>query len=299
MAFKVRPRVKVATTTTGTGSYALGAALDGFQSFGALDNGDTTFYYIEGAPGSGLTAWEVGIGTYSTSGPTLARTTVLASSTGSAIDWGAGTKHIGIGEPGIRSLWNLAAGLVKGDGAGQLAAVTLSAFIEGLLDDADAAAARATLGLGTAATANTGTGDGNVPALASGGLDLAEKELLRVLLKDIAEKTQVINHSSSGALSINYENGPCVIVNQSANITSMSVTGLPPAGAVAILLEFRKDNSGTARTVVWISGFTTPGGAAVTKTQTANAVDRYLLSAQDASSPAWRVDTLGMGYKVP
>ncbi len=91
MALVVADRVQETTSTTGTSDYVLLGAAVGYQSFGAvLANADTTYYAI-----TNDTDWEVGIGTYSTTGPTLARTTILASSnSGSAVNWGAGVKNI-------------------------------------------------------------------------------------------------------------------------------------------------------------------------------------------------------------
>jgi hypothetical protein len=77
MALVVYDRVQETTATTGTGTITLGGAVAGFQSFAVVGNGNTTFYCI--LNGSN---WEVGIGTYSTAGPTLARTTVLSNSLG-------------------------------------------------------------------------------------------------------------------------------------------------------------------------------------------------------------------------
>ena len=77
MALVVYDRVQETTTTAGTGSVTLLGAVAGFQTFAVVGNGNTTFYTI--TDGS---SWEVGIGTYSTTGPTLARTTVLSNSNG-------------------------------------------------------------------------------------------------------------------------------------------------------------------------------------------------------------------------
>jgi hypothetical protein len=91
MALVVADRVQETTSTTGTSDYVLIGAATGYQSFGAvMSNADTTYYAI-----TNDTDWEVGIGTYSTTGPTLARTTILASSSGgSAVNWGVGVKNI-------------------------------------------------------------------------------------------------------------------------------------------------------------------------------------------------------------
>ena len=91
MALVVADRVQETTSTTSTSDYVLLGAAAGYQSFGAvLANADTTYYAI-----TNDTDWEVGLGTYSTTGPTLARTTVLASSNGgSAVSWGVGVKNI-------------------------------------------------------------------------------------------------------------------------------------------------------------------------------------------------------------
>ncbi len=97
MAFVLADRVKETTTTTGTGTVTLLGASTGFQSFSAIGNGNTTYSTIAGQTGN---EWEVGIGTYTSSGTTLARTTILSSSTGgSAINFSAGTKDVFVTYP--------------------------------------------------------------------------------------------------------------------------------------------------------------------------------------------------------
>ena len=81
MALQLADRVQVTATANTTVSFTLGAAVTGYQSFSVLTDGNTTYY---GA--SDGTDWEVGLGTYSTAGPTLTRTTILSSSNaGSAV----------------------------------------------------------------------------------------------------------------------------------------------------------------------------------------------------------------------
>jgi hypothetical protein len=102
MALVVKDRVRETTTTTGTGTVTLAGAVTGFQSFSAIGNGNTTFYTIAG---QGTTEWEVGIGTYTSSGTTLSRTTVLSSSnSGSLVNFSAGTKDVFVTYPAGRTL---------------------------------------------------------------------------------------------------------------------------------------------------------------------------------------------------
>jgi len=102
MALVLADRVQETTTTTGTGSVTLGGAVLGYQSFAVVGNGNTTFYTIADQGGAN---WEVGIGTYSTTGPTLARTTVLASSnSGSLVNFTAGTKTVFVTYPSEKSV---------------------------------------------------------------------------------------------------------------------------------------------------------------------------------------------------
>jgi hypothetical protein len=102
MALVLADRVQETTTTTGTGTVTLAGASTGFQSFAAIGDGNTTFYCIAG---QGTSEWEVGIGTYTSSGTTLARTTVLSSSnSGSLVSFSAGTKSVFVTYPSERSV---------------------------------------------------------------------------------------------------------------------------------------------------------------------------------------------------
>jgi len=100
MALIVKDRVKETTTTTGTGTITLGGAVSGFQAFSAIGDGNTTFYTIAGGG-----EWEVGVGTYTSSGTTLSRDTVLDSSnSGSLVNFSAGTKDVFVTYPAERTI---------------------------------------------------------------------------------------------------------------------------------------------------------------------------------------------------
>lgn len=86
MAHKVIDRCKETTSTTGTGNLTLTGAVSGFVSIanaatGLASNGDTSWFCAEAG-----TQWEVFLGTR-VSATELARTTLLASSTGSPINF--------------------------------------------------------------------------------------------------------------------------------------------------------------------------------------------------------------------
>lgn len=100
-------RTQVVTTTTGTGQYALGSAVSGYNSFTQLlsgahfvagsNRGCTNVNYMV----TDGTNYEVGIGTLAgpaaTNPNTLFRTIILRSSnSNNAVNWGAGSKTVSI-----------------------------------------------------------------------------------------------------------------------------------------------------------------------------------------------------------
>jgi hypothetical protein len=102
MALVLADRVQETTTTTGTGTVTLAGAASGYQTFAAVGDGNSTYYTIAGQSGS---EWEVGIGTYTASGTTLSRTTVISSSnSGSLVTFSAGTKNVFVTYPAARSI---------------------------------------------------------------------------------------------------------------------------------------------------------------------------------------------------
>ena len=101
MALVLADRVKETTTTTGTSDFALGGAVASFQTFSAgVGINNTTYYAIADS-----TNWEVGLGTLSNDGLTLARTTVLQSSNSDAkVSFAAGSKEVFVTYPADKSV---------------------------------------------------------------------------------------------------------------------------------------------------------------------------------------------------
>jgi hypothetical protein len=104
MALVLADRVRETTTTTGTGAVTLGGAYTSFQTFSAaIGNANTTYYTIANVVSG---EWEVGIGTYTLSGNTLSRDTVLSSSnSGSLVNFTTGTKDVFVTQPSERAVY--------------------------------------------------------------------------------------------------------------------------------------------------------------------------------------------------
>lgn len=108
MALVLKDRVKESTTTTGTGTLTLLGAATGYQAFSAIGNGNTCYYAISSV---GEADWEVGIGTYTASGTTLSRDTILSSSAaGAAVDFPAGVKDVYVVYPAEKAIFEEANG---------------------------------------------------------------------------------------------------------------------------------------------------------------------------------------------
>ena len=98
MALVIKDRVRESASAPGTGVVTLLGAVTGFQTFAAIGNANTTYYCIADQNG---TRWEVGVGTYTSSGTTLTRNTVFSNSAGTTafIDFNSGTQDVFVTYP--------------------------------------------------------------------------------------------------------------------------------------------------------------------------------------------------------
>jgi hypothetical protein len=214
MALVVKDRVKESSTTSGTGTLTLAGAVTGFQAFSAaLSNGDTTYYAIaESSTG----AWEVGLGTYTASGTTLARTTVLGSSnSGSAINLSGAGADVFITQPADKAAYFDAAGDLT---LNQDPTAALQAATKQYVDTIAAAGIHyhdpvrveregnltATYNNGTAGVGATLTNSGTQAALVIDGVTLNSAD--RVLVYEQTDQTQngVYTVTNTGSASTNW-----------------------------------------------------------------------------------------------
>jgi len=100
MAFKLNDRVKETSSTTGTGTFTLGGAVSGFETFAAGIGGDNTTYYCIFE--TGTNNFEVGFGTLNGSASTLARTYIISSSNSDAAVNFAGATEVFCTVPGAK-----------------------------------------------------------------------------------------------------------------------------------------------------------------------------------------------------
>lgn len=99
---KLVDRAKMTTATTGTGTITLGSASSGYQSFAAagVANGNVVRYTIEDGAN-----WEIGTGTYTSTGTTLSRSPTQSSSGGAAINLsGSATVFVTVASADLQEL---------------------------------------------------------------------------------------------------------------------------------------------------------------------------------------------------
>jgi len=110
MALILADRVLETCTSPGTGAVSLLGATSSFQTFSAgIGNGNTCYYTIVDQNGSN---WEVGIGTYASSGNTLTRTAPISGSTATPVNFSSGTQNVFVSYPAEKAIYKDASNIV-------------------------------------------------------------------------------------------------------------------------------------------------------------------------------------------
>lgn len=126
MALIVKDRVKVNTTTTGSGTIVLNTTpATGYQSFAVIGDTNTTYYTIAEQSG---TDWEVGVGTYYSGNSSLSRDTVLSSSNANAaVTFGSGVKDVFVTYPSEKAIYiNISGGTSPALGNTNITSITFA-----------------------------------------------------------------------------------------------------------------------------------------------------------------------------
>ena len=254
MALVVNDRVKETSTTTGTGTFDLGGAVSGFESFvTAIGNGNTTYYSIVNENGE----FEVGLGTVTDAATdTLSRDTILSSSNSdAAVNFSAGTKNVFCTLPASKAVILDSSGNIVANNGSNLTNLNADNLASGTLPDARFPATLPALN-GSALT------DLNATNVASG--TLASDRLPTVPttkggtgLTTIGTANQVLA-VNSGATALEYQDITLTTINNNAD--NRIITGSNTADTLEAESTFTFDG-----TDVFIPQYITHDGDTDTK----------------------------------
>jgi len=211
MALALNDRVQQQGTANTTVSFTLTASVTGFQSFAVVGNGNTTYYSATDAAGN----WEVGIGTYSTTGPTLTRTTILSSSNSNTAVTFSGVVNVFVTYPSSKSV-NL-------DGSSNVSAL---------------------------GTVSSGTWQGSTVAVAYGGTGVtASSGANSVMLRD-ANQNVAVNRLNQSNTNTSAAGGTTALTAASSYSQTLNGTGnqtytMPDATTLTTGVAFVFNNNAT------------------------------------------------------
>lgn len=277
MALVLADRVKETTTTAGTGTVTLLGASAGFQSFAVVGDANTTYYTIAGQSTS---EWEVGIGTYTSSGTTLARTTVLSNSSAtqpSALSFAAGTKDVFVTYPSGKSV-NL-------DASGNATALGTPASFVGT--NITGTASGLTAGNVTTNANLTGdiTSSGNATTLATVNSNVGSFTFSSITVNGKG----LVTAASSGSAPVEFVAGTRITFNQTAAPTGWTKSTSDDNKALRVVTG----SVGTGGSVGFTSALGTPSVTGTTSVSISGTTGATTLSTAQISSHSHVMSNVG------
>lgn len=262
MAFVLADRVRETTASTGTGSVTLGGAYTGFQTFlVGIGNANNTYYTIANIVTG---EWEVGIGTYTSSGNTLSRDTVLASSnSGSLVNFAAGSKDVFVTQPAERNVYVTGTDVIAANNASvktTYGGTGVTTYTAGDTLYYATGTALSKLAIGAAGTIQTSTG--TAPQwvaslnLSQGGTGLTSFTAGDLVYFASGTSFTKLGIGTNGQVLTSSGTAPQWTNASSVGVTTISfgTTGLTPAtatsGAVTVAGTLAIANGGTGATTV-------------------------------------------------
>lgn len=202
MTLALDNRAKQTTTTTGTGTLTLIAPSTGFRSIGAaIGTGNSSWFVCDNGAGE----WEIFEGTVTVGAPdTLTRTTVLDSSTGSAVNFSAGTKTVALLIPSEKAVTqdraeNLKAKTMAASGALDAVTYTIFSALFGSTAAASPFVGQTTLAVSTSATQILSVGEYGTLLIVVGDSGAAFFADVIICGADVAAPGVLISHTQFGA----------------------------------------------------------------------------------------------------
>ncbi len=271
MALQVKDRICESNTSVpGTGAITLAnTPITSCKSIvSTFSNGDTCYYVIQAVDSNGNPTgnWEAGLGTYTTSGTSFARTTPSAGSASTPVNFTDAIIQI---EVSANAAY-LATLLVNGGALGTPSSGTLSSCS----------------GLPISGIASLGTGVGTALAAAvtgSSSIVLSTSPSITTPTNTGNIETSSALTNSSGTVTINCALGNCFTLTLAANITTMTMANVPASGNFyAFALQFTAN--GTGYTVAYMTGNKWGSGTAPTLTTTSGKKDTFIFYTVDGGS---------------